>query len=106
MLFAFIIWTIVGLCIIALGIFALSAKKPVGFWANAETKEVNDVKGYNRATGTLFIIYGLVFILLGLPLLSENKAFILLLIVGIAIETIVIMAVYSVRISNKFGVKH
>ena len=37
MLMGFIIWTIVGLVIIVLGINAFFAKKPVGFWANAET---------------------------------------------------------------------
>ena len=51
----FIIWALVGVIIIALGIKDLFAKNPVGFWANIETTKVNDVKGYNHATGIFFI---------------------------------------------------
>ena len=49
----FIIWAVVGVVLIVIGICDLFSKKPVGFWANAETMKVNDVKGYNRATGFL-----------------------------------------------------
>lgn len=102
----FVIWAIVGALIVVLGISALFSKKPVGFWANVETMKVNDVKGYNRATGILFMVYGIVFILLGLPLLAgQNSPFLLLSMIGVMFETIVIMAVYSVYIVNKYGAK-
>ena len=81
-------------------------KKPVGFWANIETPKVSDVKGYNRATGILFILYGVVFILIGTPLLgNQNNAFILLSVVGVMFETIVIMAVYSLFIVKKYSAR-
>lgn len=99
----FIIWAVVGVVITVLGICDLFAKKPVGFWANVETMKVNDVKGYNRATGILFIVYGVVFILLGLPILGgQNTPLILLSAVGVMFETIVIMVIYSVCIVNKY----
>ena len=102
----FIIWAQVGVVIIVLGICDLFAKKPVGFWANVETMKVNDVKGYNRATGILFIVYGAVFILLGLPILGgQNTPLILLSAVGVMFETIVIMVIYSVCIVNKYQSK-
>ena len=102
----FIIWAIVGAIIIAFGIKALFAKKPVGFWANIETPKVSDVKRYNRATGILFILYGVVFILIGTPLLgNQNNAFILLSVVGVMFETIVIMAVYSLFIVKKYNAR-
>ena len=82
----------------------LFAEKPAGFWANAETIKVSDIKGYNRAIGLLFISYGVIFILLGIPLLGgQNNAFILLSAVGVMFETIVIMAVYTLVIVKKYS---
>ena len=49
------------------------SKNPVGFWANTETIKVKDVKDYNRASGLLFIIYGIIFVILGIPLLEGQK---------------------------------
>ena len=66
---AFIIWAIVGCAFIGLGISAFFSKKAVGFWANAKPFPVEDIKGYNGAVGKLFILYGVGFIALGLPLL-------------------------------------
>jgi len=36
-----------------MGIYDMKSKKtkPFGFWANAEVKMIEDVKGYNRALG-------------------------------------------------------
>lgn len=101
----FVIWALVGALIIVIGIKDLFAKKPVGFWANIETMKVSDVKGYNRATGILFMVYGIVFILLGLPLLGgQNTPFILLSIIGVMFETIIIMTIYSICIVKKYNV--
>ena len=59
-----------GVFIIGLGIKDMFSKNPVGFWANTETIKVKDVKDYNRASGLLFIIYGIIFVILGIPLLD------------------------------------
>ena len=99
----FVIWAIVGVIIISLGIKSYFSKKVVGFWANIKPLSVNDIAGYNRAVGKLFIIYGVILIVLGLPLLSgQNSPFILLSVVGVMIETIVIMALYSLCIERKY----
>lgn len=75
----------------------------VGFWANIKPISINDIAGYNRAVGKLFVIYGVILIALGLPLLSgQNSPFILLSVLGVMIETIVIMAVYSLCIERKY----
>ena len=99
----FIVWAIVGCFIIGIGISAFFRKKAVGFWANIKAEPINDIKNYNYAMGKLFIVYGVIFILLGTPLLSgQNSPFILLSVVGIMIETIVTMAVYTLIIVKKY----
>lgn len=105
MMTAFTIWAIVGCVLIGIGISAFFSKKAVGFWANAKAFPVENVKAYNCATGKLFIFYGIGFIALGLPLLSGNgqsSPFVLLSVLGVMLETIVVMAVYSTRIEKKY----
>ena len=99
----FVIWVLVGVIIISLGIRAYFSRKLVGFWANIKPISVNDITGYNRVVGKLFVIYGVILIALGLPLLlRQNHPFILLSVLGVMIETIVIMAVYSLCIERKY----
>ena len=99
----FILWAIVGGLIICLGIYALFSKKAVGFWANASPFPVKDIRGYNRATGTLLICYGAVFILLGLPLSAgQNNPYLLLSVLGAMLESIALMAIYSLVIEKKY----
>ena len=101
----FAIWAIVGVIIICLGIRAYIFRKVVCFWTNIKPIFVNDITGYNRAVGKLFVIYGVILIALGLPLLSgQNSSFILLSVVGVMVETIVIMAVYSLCIERKYRI--
>ena len=105
-IFGFILWAIVGLFMIGLGISSFFSKKAVGFWANANTFPVKDVRGYNRATGTLFLVYGLIFVVLGLPLLGgQNNALIIVSILGVVIETIAIMVIYSLVVEKKYREK-
>ena len=71
-----------------------------------ETIKVKDVKGYNRASGLLFIIYGIIFVILGIPLLEgQNTPYGLLSVIGVMVETIVIMAAYSLVIVKKYEEK-
>ena len=99
----FVIWALVGVVIIILGIRAYFSRKVAGFWANIKPISVNDITGYNRAVGKLFVIYGVILIALGLPLLSgQNSPYILLSVLGVMIETIVIMVVYSLCIERKY----
>lgn len=103
MIIGFAIWGMVGVLFICIGIYALCSKKPVGFWANAEMFEVTDIKKYNHAVAKLFCVFGIVVILLGTPLLlGQNSVWILLSVVGLLVESIVAMAVYSLVIEKKY----
>ena len=102
---AFIIWTIFGLFFFGLGIYSFRAKKAVGFWANAETLPMEDVKGYNKAMGKLWCVFSAIFILLGLPLLAgQNSALVVISILGIVFEMIGTMIVY-LHIEEKYRKK-
>ena len=109
-LWAFIIWTIVGLVFIVMGIYDMNSKKakPFGFWANAEIGPIEDVEAYNRALGRLLCGYGILFILIGLPLLmlgEHNAGVIAIPMVGTMLISIGAMAVYSIGIEAKYRKK-
>ena len=90
----------------AIGVYAFFAKKEIGFWANAKPVAVNDVRGYNRAVGKLFIVGGAGFVLLGFPLLNgQNKAGILLSMLGVVFGSLAMMIIYTVGIENKYRKK-
>ena len=100
---AFIIFVLVALIFVAIGISAFFAKKPMGFFANAEMFEVTDVKAYNRAVGILWCIYGIVMIILGIPLLAgQNSPYALLTMAGVVVETIALVVVYVLVIEKKY----
>lgn len=99
---AFLIWAAMGLLFVILGVRAFFAKKPQHFWANVKMAEVTDVKKYNRAVGKLFIAFGAVFALIGLPLLMENEAWVILSVLGTVLSMIVMMVIYSTVIETKY----
>ncbi len=99
----FVLWLIVGCAFIGLGLYARSSKKVIGFWANTKVFAVTDVKKYNNAVAKLFIVFGIVFIILGLPLLlNEATIFVFVPSIGVMIESIVAMIVYTVAIEKKY----
>lgn len=105
---AFLIWVIVGAIAIIYGLFVamVPKKKAVGFWANAEMFPVTDVKAYNRAVGKLMIIFGIVFILLGIPLLQgQNSPTIILTVFGVMFEVVIMMSIYVCVIEKKYRKK-
>ena len=109
-LWAFIMWTIVGVVFIVMGIYNMNTKKekPFGFWANAEVGIIEDVKGYNRALGRLWCVYGTLFVLIGLPLLmvnEKNPGLFIIPLVGTMLISIGAMAVYSIVIEAKYRKK-
>lgn len=102
----FILWLIGGALLVGMGIAAFFAKKEVGFFNNVKVLPMRDVKAYNRAVGRLFIVYGIVFMLLGVPLLGgQNSAGVIISVLGVMAETIAAMAVYILVIQSKYEKK-
>lgn len=101
----YVIWCLCGLFFVVRGIYCMFAKKevPFGFWANADTTPVSDVQAYNRALGKLFVISGLLFVALGLPLCAgQNSAGVVFTIIGSLAWCIVVMVVYTIGIEGKY----
>ena len=102
---AFILWILIGAGFIIGGIVALFAKKakPFGFWANAEVFPVKDVRAYNKALGKLFIVFGIIFMLLGIPFLKgQNSGGMVFSILGTMFLSIFTMVIYVTRIERKY----
>ena len=102
---AYLLWLIISIFFIFLGIRAILSKKEVafGFWSNAEMFPVNNVKAYNRAVGILWCFFGIIFALLGLPLLAgQNSPYIIISIIGCMIETIITMVIYVTVIEKRY----
>ena len=85
-----------------MAVYAWFAKRPVGFWANAEMFEVTDVRKYNREVAGLFGAFGMIMIVLGIPILVGDSGWIMLSIVGVMAESIAAMAFYSIVIEKKY----
>jgi len=103
MILGFFVWALLGIIFIGLGIYSLFTKKAMGFWANAKVAEIADIKKYNCAMAKLFCIYGIVFLLLGLPLLAgQNSPWIIISILGVMFESIGAMVVYTTVIEKKY----
>lgn len=99
----FIICAVMGFAFVGLGICCFLAKKPMGFFANADAPKVEEVKKYNRDLGVLWIVYGVVFTLLCIPILDgQNSAGLIITILGIMFEAIIAMGVYIVGILPKY----
>ena len=105
---AFIIWAAIGVLFIVMGIYDFNSKKskPFGFWANAEVAPIEDVKGYNRALGILWCVYGVLFTVIGLPLLDgQNSGLMIISVLGVVLISIGAMVVYVAGIEPKYRKK-
>lgn len=102
---AFVLWCILGSFYIFLAVYIWFSKKAIAFWGSAKMFEVTDIRKYNHAMSKLYSAYGITFILLGLPLLLGHFECILLSAVGVVMETIVLIIVYSFVIKKKYSKK-
>lgn len=72
-IFFFIIFCIWGVIYVCLAIYIWFSKKAIGFWGNKKMFEVTDIRKYNHAMSKFYVVHGMVFIFLGLPLLVSAQ---------------------------------
>lgn len=107
---SFIIWALAGCLAIGNGIQCSLSREAVGLFQNSrrfnKTFEVTDVQGYNRATGKLLCVFGILFILLGIPLLAEKTSpLILIPVCGALPWELAQVAIYELVICKKYEKK-
>lgn len=106
MVIGFVIWALVSCFFIGYGIYLICSDRevPVGFWANVkELPQVTDVKSYHKALGKLFCGYGIIFLLLGLPMLGgQNNVGLIFTILGALWASIGLAIIYSTVILKKY----
>ena len=104
MLIVFCVWSLSSLLFVVFGICALSAKKPMVFWAHERKIEVRDVKAYNKALAFLYFVYVFTILILGVPMLfsRQNSAGFIIPVLGLPIASILMIAVYVTCIEAKY----
>ena len=103
MIAAFVIWSVITLCLLGIGVWSWFSTKPAGFFAGVEPPKVRDAKAYNHAVGILWFVYAVLFEALGVPLLflQQNAAGFLWVVLAIPILSIGLMLGYHL-ILNKY----
>ncbi len=104
MIIGFVVWMLVSLMFLGFGISAFKADKPVGFFANAKTPEIENMAAYNKAMGKLWCVFAFCFALLGFPFLvaEQNSPLFFISMVGVMVEIIVLAVVYTLGIEGKY----
>ena len=101
---AFAMWSLVSVLMFISGIVTMNMKKPAGFFANSPAPEtVTDTKAYNRSLGKLWIVYGILLCLCGLPLLNPKPgALIIVTMLGTVFSSLGMIVVYVGFIAPKY----
>ena len=74
----FAVFALCALLFAGIGICQFNAKKPVGFYSGVKPPEIEqeeDVKGWNRGHGLMWMIYGMILFLTGVSCLIFGESF-------------------------------
>ena len=112
MIIAFIVWSLVAVLFLVIGLVDRKSEKPVGFWSNAKPwsnvkkLEVTDIRAYNNAVSTIWIVFAIVFEILGLTFLffGQNSLVFWAVMAGVVVLIIGIMFAY-VKVEGKYKLK-
>ena len=99
----FVIWSLVGISLLGVGLWAWNSEKPVGFYSGIKPSEVSDARKYNRAVAVIWFIYTALFELLGIPLLfiKQRPGAFIWSMLGTVIISAALPAVYH-RVLEKY----
>lgn len=95
-----------GAIFIGFGIFALRKQTPIHFWAGTivKSEQITDVKSYNRANGVMWITYGLLVLLTGLPAIFLGLDVWAVVFASVIFLGLIVMMVIYNKIYNKYKV--
>lgn len=101
----FILWTIISIVFVYIGITTRRSNIPVNLFTFSDVPKVNDVKGYNRAVSNLWLVFTVLFEMIGISLLfiKQNSPFVVLIVLGVVFLVIGMMVAY-IKIESKYRV--
>lgn len=101
----FILWTLITLISVYIGITTRKSNMPVNLFTFGDVPKVNDVKRYNRAVSNLWLVFTVLFEMIGISLLfiKQNSPFVVLIVLGVVFLVIGMMVAY-IKIESKYRV--
>lgn len=92
----FAVWSMAALIFVGIGISSRKSVEPVGFFSNVKPPKEKDVKQYNKAVSTIWIVFAVVFEILGIPILvfEQNSPVFLVVVLGVVVLLIGIIIAY------------
>jgi hypothetical protein len=105
---ACLFWEAAGIVFLLIGLYDYlnQRNEPVGFFSNLSSPSVTDVKAFNQSVGKAWLLYFAGYEVLGLLILFGNENVILFgTILGIAILSILLVAVYTAVILPHYRAK-
>ena len=105
MLVGFIIWTLITLIFVYIGITTRKSNMPVNLFTFGDVPKVNDIKGYNKAVSNLWLVFAILFEVVGVSLLfiKQNSPLVILIVLGVVFLVIGMMVTYT-KIESKYKV--
>lgn len=102
---AFIIWTIISIVFVYIGITTRKSNIPVNLFSFGDAPKVKDIKGYNKAVSNLWLVFTLLFEMIGisLPFIKQNSPLVILIVLGVVFLVIGMMVTYT-KIERKYKV--
>lgn len=102
---AFIIWTIISIVFVYIGITTRKSNIPVNLFTFGDVPKVNDIKGYNKEVSNLWLVFTILFEMIGISLLfiKQNSPLVILIVLGVVFLVIGMMVTYT-KIESKYRV--
>lgn len=101
----FFIWTLITLIFVYIGITIRKSNIPVNLFTFGDAPKVNDIKRYNKAVSNLWLVFTLLFEMIGISLLfiKQNSPLVILIVLGVVFLVIGMMVTYT-KIESKYRV--
>lgn len=101
----FFIWILITLIFVYIGITIRKSNIPVNLFTFGDAPKVNDIKRYNKAVSNLWLVFTILFEMIGISLLfiKQNSPFIILIVLGVVFLVIGMMVMHT-KIESKYRV--
>ena len=101
----FYLWTLITLIFVYIGITIRKSNIPVNLFTFGDVPKVNDIKGYNKAVSNLWLVFAILFEVVGVSLLfiKQNSPLVILIVLGVVFLVIGMMVIYT-KIESKYKV--